>query len=462
MANMLAEGIDSLVKDPKPLADYSAEAASLSAQVKAMAVAGRLVEAQEMILSLEKTARTQFDAQTVSNLCTLLATLHFEKGTITSLCETITLLVRRRGQLKRPIVDLVTLASSWLPPMEKSNRLELLHCLTGITEGKMFVEAERARLRMMEAHMLESEGKLDEAVAILQDEQVEIIVNMEKREKTEYILDQMRVVLLNGDFIRLQIISRKINTKQLDRDAELSDLKIRFYDMLIQFWLHESDYFQVAKCYQSIYNTESIDTNLSNEALEAATLYALLAPRTAEQEKMLIALISSELRKLEQLAPMFLVLIRSFQAKELIQWPIAAAGPHLAAHPVFTDSPHPGGAARLEILRTRVVQNNITQVIATFFSRATLPRLGELLGVSAAEVESEIASLTQTQGLHAKIDRPAGIVVFGQSKSPQEQLDVSAGTLHELFDLVEKTSHLIQKEIMVHAAKEKISRSQKV
>lgn len=34
---------------------------------------------------------------------------------------------------------------------------------------------------------------------------------MEKREKTEFILEQMRLCLLNNDYIRTLIISRKIN-----------------------------------------------------------------------------------------------------------------------------------------------------------------------------------------------------------------------------------------------------------
>ena len=458
MADLLVEGLDSLIKDPKALEDFSAEATALSVEVRALATAGRLAEAQERLLALEKRARQQYDSATVSSLCLLLITLHFEKRDITSLCDAIVLLVKRRGQLKRPIADLVNLASSWIPLLDREPRLELLHCLTAVTEGKLFVEAERARLRRTEAHMLEEEGKLDEAVAILQDEQVEVIVAMGKREKTEYILDQMRIVLRKGDFIRLQIISRKINTKQLDRDLEISDLKIKYYEMMVHFWLHESDYNEVTRCYQAIYNTPGLGQ--TNESLEAAVFYVLLAPRTAEQEKLLASLLQSELRRLEQLAPFFVALLEQFQSKELISWPLPAAA-SISTHRVFTDAAHADGASRYEVLRKRVVQHNLTRVIASFFTRATLSRLGELLGITASEVESEIAGLASAGKVHAKIDRPAGVVVFGQSKTPQEQLDASAGILHELFDLVEKTSHLIQKERMVHAAKEKISRAQK-
>jgi 26S proteasome regulatory subunit N5 len=41
---------------------------------------------------------------------------------------------------------------------------------------------------------------------------------MEKREKTDFILEQMRLNLQRKDFIRTQIISRKINTKYFDKE----------------------------------------------------------------------------------------------------------------------------------------------------------------------------------------------------------------------------------------------------
>lgn len=39
---------------------------------------------------------------------------------------------------------------------------------------------------------------------------------MEKKEKVEFILEQMRLCLAKKDYIRTQIISKKINTKFFD------------------------------------------------------------------------------------------------------------------------------------------------------------------------------------------------------------------------------------------------------
>jgi 26S proteasome regulatory subunit N5 len=41
---------------------------------------------------------------------------------------------------------------------------------------------------------------------------------MERREKTEFILDQMRLNLLRNDLIRTRMVSRKINVKYFESE----------------------------------------------------------------------------------------------------------------------------------------------------------------------------------------------------------------------------------------------------
>lgn len=46
---------------------------------------------------------------------------------------------------------------------------------------------------------------------------------MDKREKVDFILEQMRLCLAKHDYVRTQIISKKINTKFFqDKEAEAS------------------------------------------------------------------------------------------------------------------------------------------------------------------------------------------------------------------------------------------------
>ena|SRR6185369_6253088 len=79
--------------------------------------------------------------------------------------------------------------------------------------AQIYVEVERARLTRMLSRIREDEGKIAEAAEILQELQVETFGSMDKREKTDFILEQMRLTLAKRDYTRTQIISRKINTK---------------------------------------------------------------------------------------------------------------------------------------------------------------------------------------------------------------------------------------------------------
>ncbi len=48
---------------------------------------------------------------------------------------------------------------------------------------------------------------------------------MEKREKVEFILEQIRLCLAKKDYVRTQIISKKINIKYFDeKDTDVSIL----------------------------------------------------------------------------------------------------------------------------------------------------------------------------------------------------------------------------------------------
>ena len=73
------------------------------------------------------------------------------------------------------------------------------------------------------AQIREDQGKLNEAATVLQELQVETYGSMEKKEKVEFILEQMRLCLAKKDYIRTQIISKKVSTKFFDeKDTHVS------------------------------------------------------------------------------------------------------------------------------------------------------------------------------------------------------------------------------------------------
>eukprot|EP00933_Yihiella_yeosuensis_P062876 TRINITY_DN65899_c0_g1_i1.p1 TRINITY_DN65899_c0_g1~~TRINITY_DN65899_c0_g1_i1.p1 ORF type:complete len:459 (-),score=140.14 TRINITY_DN65899_c0_g1_i1:141-1517(-) len=454
MADTLNPLLGSLVKDPKATEDYTKEAEEVLSRSDTMAKAGRIEEAVEEILALEKKTRQASDGLSTSKLLCKICNLYFEKKDWPKLKEHIVVLAKKRGQLKRAITDMVHLAMGWLDGLDKEKKLDLMATLEEVTAGKIFVEVEKARLTAMMAQMKEEEGKIEEAANLLQEVQVESFGAMERREKTEYILNQMRLVIAKKDFVRTQIISKKINPKLLEAE-DFQDLKIRYNDYLIKYWLHEKSFLNVAKCYLAIFNTASTQADEAKwkEAITAYSLYLTLSEYNNEQDDMLKRLDTLESKKLDKV-PVFKQLVKIFLKKEIASWPLADEAA-VKAHPVFQESPHEGGADRWTMLKKRVVQHNI-KVVSEYYDQIHTKRLCELIGLSEDETEAELSELVCSKFVFARIDRPAGQIKFGNKKTYTDHLNKWSDSITNMLDLVENTCHLIQKEQMVHAARAKL------
>ena len=86
------------------------------------------------------------------------------------------------------------------------NREEKYHLITTLREasdGKMFLEREYANCTRWLCEMLEEDGKVDEATKIIQEIQIETYGSLQTKEKVEFILYQMKLVLIRRDFVRV-------------------------------------------------------------------------------------------------------------------------------------------------------------------------------------------------------------------------------------------------------------------
>lgn len=64
---------------------------------------------------------------------------------------------------------------------------------------------------------------------------------MDRREKLEFILYQMKIMLKKEDYVRFFIISKKINEQNI-KDDSISDIKIAFYSYMAIYFNHENNY----------------------------------------------------------------------------------------------------------------------------------------------------------------------------------------------------------------------------
>ena len=99
-------------------------------------------------------------------------------------------LVKRRGQAKRAVTEMVALVQKTLLDKlpSREEKFTTLETLREACEGKMYSEREYSQCTVMLIQMLEQDGKIDEATKIIQEIQIETYGSLENKEKVDFIL----------------------------------------------------------------------------------------------------------------------------------------------------------------------------------------------------------------------------------------------------------------------------------
>jgi len=329
---------------------------------------------------------------------------------------------------------------------DEAAKLALIETLRAISEGKMFVEVERARLTKTLAAMLEAKGEKVEARKIMVETVVETLGGMGKREKTAYILEQVRLCLDTEDYVRAHIMARKVNIKVF-KDAEIEDLKLTYYALIVRYHLHEHTWMEIFSGYQSMWDTPSLmsDADAKSTNLKRQCIYLMLSPFDKERTQQLHIL--NGIKHLETL-PMFKELVRLFTTQEIFHYNELKESlkNELSSYADFD-------AKEVELMLTtfhaRVTEHNLG-VVSAYYGRITLERLASLLELELGKMEEQLCDMVSKKQIYARIDRPSGVVTFQAPKSPNELLNDWAGDIGSLLNMLEGTCHLIHKENMVH------------
>lgn len=155
------------------------------------------------------------------------------------------------------------------------------------------MEVERARVTRILSDIKKEQGDRKAAMDILCELQVETFGSMTRREKTEFILQQVALCIENDDWTQAGILSRKISTRyfarkpkkspeQLEKEKkereekeknrsaddppvepedDVTDLKLRFYELQIMLAKHDDKYLEVCKHYRQVLDTEAVEEN---------------------------------------------------------------------------------------------------------------------------------------------------------------------------------------------------------
>lgn len=457
--------------------DLSQETSAKIEQAKQLVSSGSgasaLQDALALLAALEKRCRVGNDTPSLVKVCEASLELCHDAADSEALLATLKTLSTRRSQKSKAIASLVSKSLPWVVDVEGDGftplplaaggeaaakaRDALVEELRNITDGKMYLEAERARLTRTMAILKESAGDVAGAADVLQEVHVETYGSISKREKIEFILEQMRLTLLKKDYVRAYIVSNKVKRGQLEEEG-MAEHKVKFYELLTNYWKHERSALELAKCYHAVYSTKSVQEEEAKwkEALTNTVVFLCLSEYSNEVKDMMERVnLDARLEKIPECKET----LGRYLKLEIIGYPL----PHQAALesiPAFTEEvdtssiDEESGTSLKEhwhsTFHTRIIQHNL-RIASIYYKQIHTSRLATLLSLTAAEIEKHISQMVSNGTLYAKIDRPKDIVRFSKKRNEEEVLTDWASDIKELLGLVEKTTYLIQKENMVQS-----------
>ncbi|KAK6118427.1 hypothetical protein DH2020_047844 [Rehmannia glutinosa] len=460
---------------------------------------GGNLEAQiETLLNVEKQMRQAGDVAGTRKAVTDILQLCFDAGAWKIMNDQIVLISKRRGQLKQAVQAMVQQAMQYIDQTpDLDTKIELIKTLNSVSAGKVipalnlsassnkdfkyllyfstfytilqiYVEIERARLIKKLAKIKEEQGQIAEAADLMQEIAVETFGAMAKTEKIAFILEQVRLCLDRQDYVRAQILSRKISPRVFEADTSkekkkpkegesiveeapadipsLLELKRIYYQLMIRYYSHSNDYLEICRCYKSIYEIPFVKEDPIQwiPVLRKICWYLVLSPHDPMQSSLLNSTLED--KNLSEI-PHFRTLLKQLVTMEVIQW----TDLWNTFKDEFENEKNMVDGSLGEKAAEDLKLRNIL-VVSKYYSRITLKRLADLLCLTFQEAEKHLSDMVVSKALVAKIDRPMGVVCFQTAKDSNDILNSWATNLEKLLDLVEKSCHQIHKETMVHKA----------
>ncbi|OII74595.1 uncharacterized protein cubi_00148 [Cryptosporidium ubiquitum] len=540
--------LESLVKDPKCTQDLSAETDGLIDKLEKDGVNEMSFQsAVEELLLLEKKCRQVSDSNSSCKIIYKIISwlLEYSKNIDESL-SVIQKICKKRSQLKKVISYIIQLFLNLIidsiivlsPNFAKYNSsrkpietmaiseesysnlsykikdmdecLKIITALSDITQGKIYLELERARLMLILSNIKQEDNDLKGASKLLEDITVETIGNMDLREKTQYVIEQMRLSLLCRDFVRLQIFAKKINPKIIEKFVEL---KVIYYQYLIILWHFEQNPREISICFlnllNSITNFEN-DTennyekliseipeymkspisqyNLSEKVptvtscIEGYIIYLILGPYSTTIREELIKFSKDYQKHIERNAQYISTFLNDYINNELIflestktfNYTIPKYFSQLSNCFFFSNSDNEinndayyteykrckinlcSKKDRFNLFMQRIQERNIS-VISSYYKTISFQRLQDLLNLDGQELQLVVNHLVERGIFSAKINQPAGIITFTNNSNTNGQFNQFHKNIGEILNKLDLLKDLISNDMMVHQFNTKVN-----
>ena len=421
----------------------------------------------------EKVTRLENEYEKNRNICKQILSIISKRNDFPNFLRLFEYLTQRRNQSRESIISMVKNTLNDVLPHLKDNKdsSDLLKTIIKVTEGKIFVEYEysQAIRRMTEIHLMNNQ--IDEAAKLIQDVQIEAFGSLENKYKVDYILFQMQVLLEKGDYIRSLMISNKIKRNHLD-DEGFELLKIRFFQLMIQYFFHEKKYIEVSKCYKTLYDfVKSIDEKLNDvekkskeikpeildnyikvkkendlqKLFESWVLFLSLCPPELETKNMLNELLLKYKKQLDyDKNILYIVEERLSDDIILIDNTLFDKYKDFEIFKQHQDL--------IKLFRKYWIQHDLS-LFEKFFGKIHIERICEMTLVPMEEIEDELADMVVNNYIFAKINRIEKMVNFRKRKDYHDELDNFNYDMDSMLKKIEDTCHLINKEYLKYGIK---------
>ena len=424
------------------------------------------------LIDEEKTTRLENEYEKNRTICKKILEIIYSRNDFTNFLKLFEYLTQRKNQSRESIISMVKHCINEILPNLKNNKdsSDLLNTLIKVTEGKIFVEYEysQAIRKMTEIYIMNNQ--INEAAKLIQDVQIEAFGSLENEYKIDYILFQMQVLLEKGDFVRTLIVSNKIKRNHLD-DEGIELLKVRFFRLMILYYIHEKKYLDISKCYKILYdfvksiNDKLVDVqkkdNINPKVIENYSriqkendlvnlfenyvLFLSICPPELETKNMLNELLIKYKKELDKnIHILFIVEKRLSDEIIIIDNNLFN---RFKDFEIFKKNQE-----LIKLFRKYWIQHDLS-LFEKFFAKVHLKRISEMTTVPVEEIENEISDMVVNNYIFAKIDRIEKIVNFRKKTDHHDVLDNFNYDMDNMLKKIEETCHLINKEYLKYGIK---------
>ncbi len=425
------------------------------------------------LIDEEKVTRLEGEFEKNKSICVKIFSILQKRNDFQNFLKIFEYLTQRRNQSRESIIYMVKNCLNEILPNLKNHKdsTDLLQTIIKVTEGKIFVEYEysQAIRKMTEIYLMNN--KIVEAAKLIQDVQIEAFGSLENDYKVDYILFQMQVLLEKGDYVRTLIVSNKIKRNHLDDDGfEL--LKIRFFRLMIEYFMHEKKYIDVSKSYKTLYdfvksiNDKLIDIEKNNKEIkpkiienylkinkendlkklfENYVLFLSICPPELETKNMLNELIIKYKKELDK-DENILYIVEKRLSDDIILIDNNLFNKY-KDYEIFKKNPD-----LIKLFRKHWIQHDLS-LFEKFFAKIHIKRINDMTLVPVDEIEKEIADMVVNNYIYAKINRIEKIVNFRKKTDYHDVLDNFNYDMDNMLKKIEETCHLINKEYLKYNIK---------